>query len=133
MSFRWTIVWLTIGVLGFGVLPAIIPGSPVWRLLNPAKTVTFVDPDGVNSAGIGSTGGRELKIVPLLPKDGILALLGEDLVFVTGAEANDQMQPSDRIIGVSVNGDNRAYSTAHLSSHEVVNDTVGGVPVAVTW
>ena len=44
-------------------------------------------------------------------------------------------EPSDRleIIGVSIDGDARAYSTWKLSSHEVVNDIVGGRHVAVTY
>ena len=43
------------------------------------------------------------------------------------------MIATSRVIGVSINGDHRAYSTAQLSSHEVVNDTVGGLPIVVTW
>lgn len=37
------------------------------------------------------------------------------------------------VIGVSINGQSRAYSVYLLNSHEVVNDTVGGIPVAITW
>ena len=36
-------------------------------------------------------------------------------------------------MGVSINGEHRAYGTAFLSSREIVNDTVGGRPIAVTW
>jgi hypothetical protein len=44
-------------------------------------------------------------------------------------------EPSDRleVIGVSIDGDARAYSIWKLSSHEVVNDIVGGRHVAVTY
>jgi len=44
-------------------------------------------------------------------------------------------EPSDRleVIGVSIDGDVRAYSTWKLSLHEVVNDIVGGRHVAVTY
>ena len=43
------------------------------------------------------------------------------------------MEPSERVIGVSVNGEHRAYSLNLLSRHEIVNDIVGGKPIAVTW
>ena len=33
----------------------------------------------------------------------------------------------------SIEGDARAYSVPLLSRHEIVNDVVGGKPIAVTW
>lgn len=41
--------------------------------------------------------------------------------------------PEQLVIGLEINGDARAYSVPLLSRHEIVNDVVGGVPVAVTW
>ena len=43
------------------------------------------------------------------------------------------MTPSERVIGVSINGESRAYPLNLLSRHEIVNDTVGGKAIAVTW
>jgi hypothetical protein len=43
------------------------------------------------------------------------------------------MDPDERVIGLSINGDHRAYPLKLLSRHEIVNDTVGGTLVAVTW
>ena len=40
---------------------------------------------------------------------------------------------SDLVIGIEVNGVARAYPVRILNVHEVVNDRVGDVPVAVTW
>lgn len=74
---------------------------------------------------------RNLEIVTVLARDAIPAIMNP--TFVSGDEAHAQLQPRSQVIGLSINGDHRAYSTAHLNSHEVVNDTVGGVPVAVTW
>jgi len=37
------------------------------------------------------------------------------------------------VIGLSINGDHRAYPINILSTHEIVNDVVGGQLVAVTW
>lgn len=118
--------WVFIGFIGVVVVVLLtqIPGTPVWRLLNPTLTVTVASP------GAGAE-PAELKIVSVLPRDAIDAIL--DPTFVSGEEAEAQMVPASRVIGLSINGDHRAYSTAQLSSREVVNDTVGGVPVVVTW
>ena len=72
-----------------------------------------------------------LQIITVLGKDGIPAIL--DPQFVSAAEAAEQMVGSERVLGVSINGDHRAYPLNQLSRHEIVNDEVGGVPVAVTW
>ncbi len=39
----------------------------------------------------------------------------------------------DLVIGVALNGDARAYPVKVLTRHEIVNDVVGGEPVAVTY
>ena len=86
------------------------------------------------TAGNGSARPGEtlnLEIITILGKDGIPAIL--DPQFVSGAEAAEQMVDSERVLGVSINGDHRAYPLNQLSRHEIVNDEVGGVPVAVTW
>ena len=41
--------------------------------------------------------------------------------------------PSDKVFGLTVNGESRAYPIRVLALHEVVNDTLGGVPVAITY
>ncbi len=73
----------------------------------------------------------DLKIITILGKDGIPAIL--DPQFISAAEGAEQMVGSERVLGVSINGDHRAYPLNLLSRHEIVNDQVGGVPVAVTW
>ena len=37
------------------------------------------------------------------------------------------------VLAVEINGDARAYPIEPLVSYEIVNDVVGGVPVAITW
>ena len=34
---------------------------------------------------------------------------------------------------MSIAGESRAYPVSILSRHEIVNDKLGGVPIAVTW
>jgi hypothetical protein len=52
--------------------------------------------------------------------------------FVPVAEAGD-LSATEPVIGLSINGDARAYPLRILTWHEIVNDVVGGVPVAVTY
>ena len=48
--------------------------------------------------------------------------------------ANDARLHSDELImGVSINGDSRAYPVWLMRHHEIVNDVVGGIPVLITW
>lgn len=52
--------------------------------------------------------------------------------YTTAAEA-DWLSDGEKVIGVVVNGDARAYPRRILDWHEMVNDTIGGVPVAVSF
>ena len=74
---------------------------------------------------------RELEIVRLLGKDAIPAILEPE--FVSVSEADLWMSPEEGVLGVSIAGEDRAYPVSMLSRHEIVNDVVGGEPVAVTW
>ena len=64
------------------------------------------------------------------PKDGIPAILNPK--FVTGKKAFS-LKTHDQVIAVKIGDDTRAYPIKILNHHEVVNDTVGGVPIAVTF
>jgi hypothetical protein len=64
------------------------------------------------------------------PKDGIPSI--DDPKFVPVAEMTD-LAATEPVVGLVVNGDARAYPLRILTWHEIVNDVVGGVPVAVTY
>lgn len=49
------------------------------------------------------------------------------------AEANGVVFPRDAVIGVSRNGEARAYPISIMGFHELGNDTIAGVPIAVSW
>lgn len=76
-------------------------------------------------------GDSEFEIVTLLPPDAIPAI--NDPRFITLEEADKQLRLTDLVIGVSIEGEHRAYGAAFLSGHEIVNDTLGGRAIAVTW
>lgn len=75
---------------------------------------------------------RDLDIVTLLPFDGIPSINNPGF-FPDLEKANMFYKDHELVLGVEIDGDARAYSVPLLSSHEIVNDVVGGRPIAVTW
>ena len=64
------------------------------------------------------------------PKDGIPSI--DKTQFKPIAEISDIAEQAP-IIGLTINGDARAYPLSVLMWHEIVNDTVGKKPVTVTY
>jgi hypothetical protein len=64
------------------------------------------------------------------PKDGIPSI---DRPKFVPARDDKQLSDTEPVIGLEVNGDARAYPLRVLTWHEIANDVVGGVPVAVTY
>jgi hypothetical protein len=62
--------------------------------------------------------------------DGIPAL--DNPQMIDPAEA-DYLVPHERVFGVSLNGDSRAYPARFLDWHEMFNDVVGGEPVSLAY
>ena len=52
--------------------------------------------------------------------------------FIAAEQASDKFA-NRQVLGVSIDGDHRAYAIHFIEAHEIVNDMVGGVPVAVTY
>ena len=72
------------------------------------------------------------EIVPGGPgKDGIPAV--DDPQFESIAAAREWLDGRAPVIALEIDGDARAYPLAILTWHEIANDVVGGVPVAVTF
>lgn len=64
------------------------------------------------------------------PKDGIPAI--DDPSFMPVGEIHT-LSDREPVIRVAIGEDVRAYPLSILMWHEIVNDTVGGIPVAVTY
>ena len=52
---------------------------------------------------------------------------------VVSADEQDYLQPSDRVFGVSINGEHRAYPLRIVNAHEMANDVLGGEPIALAY
>lgn len=73
----------------------------------------------------------EYRIVTLLPPDAIPSI--DDPQFYDLRQADEEYHPDELVLGVEFGGDARAYPIDLLARHEIVNDTVGGQHIAVTY
>ena len=64
------------------------------------------------------------------PPDGIPSI--DDPSLLSAGEV-DFLEDNEPVLALTVNGESRAYPVQIMMWHEIVNDTVGGVPVAVTY
>ena len=65
------------------------------------------------------------------PKDGIPAIDAPE--FEAVADADRWLDDREPVQVVDINGDRRAYPVQVMVWHELVNDTVGGEPVVITF
>ena len=86
--------------------------------------------------GAGASSAQRVEVVlnpqrvyQLLQKDAIRPVYDPQFVPAEVTPLGDR----DYVLGVALNGDARAYPIGILRFREMVNDTVGGVPVLVTW
>ena len=52
---------------------------------------------------------------------------------VISAGEQDYLQAGDRVFGVSINGEHRAYPHRIVNAHEMANDVLGGEPIALAY
>lgn len=87
------------------------------RFLGPAREGAItVDPTEIVWGGV-------------LP-DGIPDLANPTMI--SAGEA-DYLAADERVFGMAINGDARAYPLRIVNAHEMVNDSVGGEPIALSW
>jgi hypothetical protein len=82
-----------------------------------------------------NTRKRSTELSELVPggpgKDGIPAITIP--VYTTPELAEEWLEPNEPVISLVINDQSRAYPLQIMIWHEIVNGTVGGVPVAVTF
>ena len=66
-----------------------------------------------------------------VPRDGIPPI--DDPKFVTVEDADQWLEAKEPVIALEIAGEARAYPLQILTWHEIVNDTVAGLPVAATF
>ena len=65
----------------------------------------------------------------LLRRDSIEPIYEPTFLPAGKAPYDDQ----ELVIGIEINGEAKAYAIGPLNGREMVNDTLGGIPILVTW
>ncbi|MCI0575771.1 MAG: DUF3179 domain-containing protein [Chloroflexi bacterium] len=71
------------------------------------------------------------ELVIAADRDAIPAIMAQERFFA--AATSTEWLDGEYVIGLALNGEARAYPIRLLSSHELVNDTVGGEAVLISW
>ena len=53
--------------------------------------------------------------------------------YVSAKEADRFLRPDEPVLGVTDGKTAKAYSAWQLNHHEIVNDSLGDLPLAITW
>ena len=117
-GWRVTRIALLTGALWWAlqnIVYAQFPDEWAWPNTNFEKSL--IDPGEIRSGGP--------------PKDGIPPV--DNPEFDDVASANEWLDPREPVIVVSVGDQTKAYPLQILTWHEIVNDTVGDIPVSVTF
>ena len=115
------------------------PGETPWPTVTP--TPDFGSDEELKRARFSTAGWRtdfSMRSIPLDEifsggpgKDGIPAI--DEPVFEDIAAGDRWLDDKEQVHVVEIGGEVRAYPLAILIWHEIVNDTIGGTPVAVTY
>lgn len=120
------------------VAALIVSAVVVWIMVAPIFTGRGASVAPVEFDLSSATVQREL-IVRAMAIDGVRALVEPETISpqeidrYNSEERGKLLVPDDRVIGVSIRGEARAYPLRLMRWHEVVNDVVGGEFIAVTY
>jgi hypothetical protein len=137
-------------VINLGVLAALFLtacSAALESAINtPSPELTEVGSQATPTTPVASTQGAEVVASPgginrrvdmkedifnptLLPYDAILPVYNPEF----GTADQVPLDDDELVIGISLNGESKAYSITVLRSREMVNDELGGLPILVTW
>ena len=80
--------------------------------------------EGLRPGGRGVPPGGLGRISRFVPLDNPEVVSVDEATF---------LQPDDRVLGLAVGGESRAYPISMMTFHHVANDELGGLPVLVTF
>jgi len=133
---RGAAVWITvlaslgaIAVLAWALAVGLSRSRPIGDGRDPA-TYGF-DLAGLRDEPGLATSGHPRDFLPSLDRPSTIA--GAEVAEYNRTHRRRPVVSADRVVGVSIGGESRAYPLPLLESHEVVNDELGGVPIAVSF
>ena len=109
------------------------------HLIAPAAAIALLSCSGSPDGGTGPTDpDPNDNLVCNIPTDLFFSSLARDAIPSltnpdVGPAAASVMGVDDRVLGLVVGGEARAYPIGVLWWHEVINDTLGGEPVLVSY
>ncbi len=136
---------ITFAAGGWVILLAllIVAGIVVFAFLGPLRGERPVgdgrDPATYGFDLSGLSVPRDSLVASGNPRDFLRSLdapaliLGSEIAPRNEAERIKYAVSNDRVIGITIGGESRAYPLQLMNVHEIVNDTLGGVPIAVTY
>ena len=71
--------------------------------------------------------------VQVLPKDAFPVLNNPKFVDINRAEEKKYVSENDAVIGIVIDDIAKAYQIKVMGIHELANDKIAGIPIAVTW
>lgn len=122
-GFRWPALVVALGLLA----AACSAGGDLGPRASGATGASEAEKDG---EGIRPLVDPEDLIRGGPPPDGIPPI--DDPRFIGPGDA-DWLADREPVLAVEIDGDARAYPLQIMTWHEIVNDVIGGVPIAVTY
>ncbi len=107
--------------------PPLLTPTPI----PPTATITFSAHDGLLPPDSRLIKPGDLLLAADI--DAIPAIFAEESMFVGVDAGNLEWVDDELVVSVDLNGEARAYPIRLLSGHEIVNDNLGGQPIAITW
>ena len=62
-----------------------------------------------------------------------MILSPEEIVQRNNSKRDPLVVSKDLVVGIEIDGESRAYPLHFLHVHEIINDTLGGTPIAIVW
>ena len=134
-SRRWYYRLSRIAVLSFFAWWFLTQTDAGWRTLTYLQSMTATAETTGNAWTKTDFSKTSVDMTEILsggpPKDGIPAV--DRPKFISNDEAGRWLHPQEPVIVVELQGQARAYPLQILIFHEIVNDTFGTTPIAVTF
>ncbi len=134
MDFKKTWIIPSIAlIVGLAAAACSAADPPGPSTVQPTETTTPLTSSAQDArTSLGSTRDVEVdfsQYSQFIPRDAIRPVYEPQ--FLPGQSAG--LDPQELVIGVAINGESKAYPAGTLTSREMINDEVGGVPILVSW
>lgn len=125
----WGLITLVPGIYT-GINPEKVTAAPALTTHSMETDIQFGNPDMI------VRGHTVQQLMPSMTRtaalwDGIPSISNPNMVQVS--DVHELFRDDEEVIGISINGKAKAYPKDVLSRHEIVNDEIDGVPIAITW